>query len=143
MRPDDYFPALAKAGYSVTSAAAREYNCIAWAAGVSDQWWWPDPAEINPWPTGAPREETLSAFVEAFRTLGYELCDVADLEAGFEKVALYAKEGAPRHAARQLPSGRWTSKLGVLEDVEHTLEGLVGEWYGTVTHILKRPRRTG
>ena len=43
------------------------------------------------------------------------------LEPGFEKVALYALGGVPKHAARQLSSGRWSSKLGDLEDVEHTL----------------------
>jgi hypothetical protein len=61
------------------------------------------------------------------------------VEPGYEKVALYALAGLPKHAARQLPGGRWTSKLGPLEDVEHALEGLIGTWYGNVVQILKRP----
>ena len=64
------------------------------------------------------------------------------LEAGYEKVALYALAGVPKHAARQLPGGGWTSKLGELDDIEHTLEGLVGSWYGNVVQILKRPVAT-
>jgi hypothetical protein len=91
------------------------------------------------WPAGARREETIAAFVEAFQTLGYVLCPDDRLEPGFEKVALYARDGAPKHAARQLPNGRWTSKLGELEDVEHTLDGITGNWYGAVVHVLKRP----
>lgn len=41
--------------------------------------------------------------------------------------------------ARQLPSGLWTSKLGEMEDIEHTLRGLKGDIYGAATGFLKRP----
>jgi hypothetical protein len=44
-----------------------------------------------------------------------------------------------KHAARQLPSGRWTSKIGVLEDIEHSLRDLEGDEYGTATVLMKRP----
>jgi hypothetical protein len=61
------------------------------------------------------------------------------LEVGFEKIALYATpDGEPTHAARQLLNGKWTSKLGRWQDIEHELDGLVGELYGTVRRILKR-----
>jgi hypothetical protein len=43
------------------------------------------------------------------------------------------------HAARQLPGGRWTSKLGNREDIEHDLNAVSGEAYGTVVMVLKRP----
>jgi hypothetical protein len=94
---------------------------------------------VSSWPASARREETLAALVEAFQSLGYTTCADDSLEPGFEKVALYALGGAPKHAARQLPNGRWTSKLGELEDVEHTLDGLNGVWYGSVVEILRRP----
>ena len=45
----------------------------------------------------------------------------------------------PKHAARQLPSGRWTSKLGFLEDIEHALHDLEGTEYGAVVLVMKRP----
>jgi hypothetical protein len=34
------------------------------------------------------------------------------------------------------------AKLGELEDVEHTLDGLVGTWYGSVVQVFKRPLST-
>ena len=73
------------------------------------------------WPLGVRREVTIAAFVEAFQSLGYETCTEGNLENGVIKVALFADEaGKPTHAARQLPDGCWTSKLGELEDIEHT-----------------------
>jgi len=94
---------------------------------------------VSFWPAGIRREETVAAFVEAFQALGYVPCADDQPGPGFEKVALYARAGVPKHAARQLPNGRWTSKLGELEDVEHTLDGLAGSWYGSVVQVLKRP----
>ncbi len=123
-----FFPNLAGTGYVLTSPADTIYNCIAWAAGVSNDWWWPDPMGVSFWPASVRREETIAAFREAFQSLGYVPSADDSLEPGFEKVALYALAGAPKHAARQLPNGRWTSKLGELEDVEHLLNGLTGSW---------------
>jgi hypothetical protein len=47
--------------------------------------------------------------------------------------------GMPTHAARQRPSGSWTSKMGNAEEIEDELRALEGEIYGTVVLILKRP----
>ena len=142
-RLDDLFPALRGTGFLVTSPRSRDYNCIAWAAGDTAVWWWPDPDPDNDaihWPAGVPREETRAAFVAAFATPGYQPCPTEDQEPGWEKVALFAgPDDVPTHAARQLPSGRWTSKLGFLEDIEHALHDLEGVWYGTVVQVLKRP----
>jgi hypothetical protein len=72
---------------------------------------------------------------------GYRRCENADLEQGFEKVAFYVKDGEPEHVARQLENGIWGSKLGLDEDIEHSaLEGLMGEKFGRVEIIMKRPR---
>lgn len=133
------FPALAATTYLITSPPERGYNCIAWAAGRTDAWWWPDTAGFEYWPAGVPRLETLNAFQQAFATLGYATCSDASFEAGWEKVALFVLDGLPTHAARQLPNGRWTSKLGPEEDIEHELNGLVGPCYGSVAAILRRP----
>ncbi|MCI0639048.1 MAG: hypothetical protein L0Y72_20655 [Gemmataceae bacterium] len=134
-------PGLQKTTFRVTSPATRDYNCIAWAAGDTTHWWWPDVDCDNDaiyWPPGAALEESLDAVVAAFATLGYAPCSGEELEPGFEKVALFAKESIPTHAARQLPSGRWTSKLGLREDIEHDLHALGGDVYGTAVLILKR-----
>jgi hypothetical protein len=87
-----------------------------------------------------PREATIEAFQAAYRTLGYEVCNTPDYESGFEKIALYALGSDPKHAARQLPSGEWTSKLGRWIDIAHTLGGLEGPEYGTVVAYMKRPQ---
>lgn len=68
------------------------------------------------------------------------MCAGEELETGFEKVALFADaDGFATHAARQLNNGRWTSKLGELEDIEHALRDLEGVEYGTVVLVMKRP----
>jgi hypothetical protein len=140
---ESLFPRLQPSAYRVTSPRTRDYNCIAWAAGETHRWWWPDPDPENDavyWPAGVPREETLPAFLAAFATLGYVPCAADAPEAGFDRIALFADTaGVPTHAARQLPSGRWTSKLGFLEDIEHDLHDLSGAEYGAVVQILRRP----
>jgi len=81
----------------------------------------------------------VDAFAAVFVALGYTRCSGDALESGFEKVALFADEEVPTHAARQLPNGRWTSKLGFQEDIEHDLHALSGDVYGQVRLLLKRP----
>lgn len=124
--------------YRITSPVDRAYNCIAWAAGVSNRWWWPSLDTY--WPPEIALEETLDAFVLAYGSLGYEVCPDGALTPDLEKVAIYSKAGLPTHAARQLPNGMWTSKCGPQEDIEHTLDGLNGLQYGAPTIFLSRPR---
>lgn len=134
------FPRLVNTGYSVKSPPSQYYNCIAWAAGATDRWWWPDSFGISYWPSSAPRAETLDAFIEAFESLGYMACQDAEYEEGFQKIAIYADpDGRPKHAARQVASNTWTSKLGKIEDIEHALEGLEGSGYGSIAVFMKRP----
>lgn len=138
---EDCFPYLMNSDYSIESPATIEYNCIAWAAGDTEAWWWPDPQYVHYWPPSIPRTETIEAFIKAYEILGYTICEDAGYESGFEKIAIFVGDkGKPTHAARQLSSGYWTSKLGWWEDIEHTtLDGLEGKWYGSVAIILKRP----
>jgi hypothetical protein len=141
-RLEERFPGLRGTFHRVTSPATRDYNCIAWAAGDTAHWWWPD---VDPeddavfWPPGVALEERPAAFVAAFATLGHAPCSGEEAELAFEKVALFARDSVPTHAARQLPDGRWTSKLGRREDIEHDLNAVTGELYGTVVLFLKRP----
>lgn len=134
------WPNLTKTIYEITSKFTSEYNCIAWAINKEDdRWWSPTPEEDYYWPEGAPREQTLKAFTIAFQICGYEICSNGEIEAGFEKIAIYVTEdGKPQHVARQLDNGMWTSKLGRYEDITHELEGLVGKLYGNVQQFMKR-----
>ena len=133
------YPNLALTEYTVTSPKSQEYNCFAWVVGDQSRWWQPTPEDEFYWVPGVPMEETLSAYIQAYQTLGYATCDNAILEVGYKKIALYVNDqGVPTHAAKQLLTGKWSSKLGWLEDIEHELEGLVGEKYGKIGQVLKR-----
>jgi hypothetical protein len=142
-------PNLREEDYQVMSPEDWGYNCIAHAANKNDVPWWPmeEGTEGVFWPEGVPRKETLDAFIAAFGTQKYVLCEGPELEAGFEKIALYTDEnGTPTHAARQLPlSGAWISKLGDWEDIEHkSLASLEAEpggepAYGKAICFMKRP----
>lgn len=140
---ESVFPNMVRSSYEVTSPATDSYNCIAWAAGVTHQWRWPDPLGDEYWPVDAPRIATLEAFVLAFQSVGYTLSTEAELESSFEKVAIFVGlDAVPAHAARQLGSGTWTSKLGVQVDIMHgTLECMEGDLYVSVVQIKKRPWR--
>jgi len=135
------FPKLKTSSlFAVTSPPDEQYNCIAWAAQDTARFWWPDRMQTAFWPAMAPRAETIEAFVAAFASLRYEECDSPELEADFQRVAIYAIEDRPTHAARQLPNGRWTSKLGKAEDIQHLPEDIEGSLYGRVVRILRRRR---
>jgi hypothetical protein len=136
------FPDLDRSGYRITSPATQAYNCIAWAAGDTENWWWPGPLGESFWPQSVPRHETLDAFVAAYATLGFERCESGTFAPGFEKLALYVDaQGKPTHAARQLEDGTWTSKLGTEEDIAHVaVDALEGALYGRIACFLVRPR---
>ena len=141
-----YFSRMNGGNYEVTSEETAVYNCIAYAAHADDAWWWP--AEGIPgvhWPEDVPCEETVEAFLAAYATLGFAPCADAGHEHGVEKIALYCDgSGTPTHAARQLASGRWTSKLGEWEDIEHHTPDVLESrspdelGYGSVTIYLSR-----
>ena len=143
-----FLPNLKSGEYRVTSDADRGYNCIAWAAGDSERWW--DPVNPNAyWPPGVERGESVGTVQAGLRTVGFESCESGELEEGVEKIALFEHEGEFTHVARQLDSGRWTSKLGRDCDIEHELkmvENVSGPWvayrYGVVVAFMRR-RRAG
>jgi len=144
MTPKDVdFPNLNSGSWNVTSPPDVAYNCIAFAAGRTDVVWWPDDfpdPQSDYWPERILREESIAAFVQLFESLGYEICADGSLEAAYEKIAIYALEQKPTHAARQLDSGFWTSKLGVEEDIVHEKPELLdGPCYGGVVRFMRRP----
>ena len=134
-------PGLIDESFTITSPPDPAYNCVAYAAGVTDDWW--SPAGIYPWPN-APRTPEIAGLISVFRGQGYELCADADNEDGYEKVALYTANGLWTHAARQLPSGQWSSKIGIHEDIIHqSPQSLAGETYGEVHCLMRRKRPDG
>lgn len=136
------FTRLQSDPFDLTSPCTPEYNCIGWAAGDDHHWWWPGEKY---WPGGGRADDSVTAFIAAFATLGYACYDSATHDPGFEKIALYAddQDGRVTHAARQLSDGRWTSKLGRAWDITHSIDGVCGPRpaYGRVAQILRRPLR--
>jgi hypothetical protein len=130
------FPRLKPANHRITSPASADYNCIAWAAQDTEHWWQPGVF----WPVELPADDFgITALERAFLILGFENCPEGSLEAGFLKVALYGSDLLYTHAASQLPTGKWTSKLGRAEDIEHdTPDDVAGGVYGEVVGFMKR-----
>lgn len=144
-----YFPNLEADGdFVITSPSTYDYNCIAWALGYNNKWLWPLDEDcdildgVEYWPDGLPRTEDIGNIIEAFKMEGYELCSNCNFEQGYTKVALYSIDCKATHAARQLDSGKWTSKLGPLNDITHgTPFSIEGDMYGKVHCIMKRPEK--
>jgi hypothetical protein len=113
------FPKLFGDRYRIASPRTKKYNCIAWAAGKSDLWWEPPPHGY--WPDGVLADGSIEAAVQLFESLGYTRADQDDvhLEDGVVKIAVYGDAAGYTHAARQLPNGKWISKIGKLQDIEH------------------------
>lgn len=137
MPADEIFPRLTEDNHEQASASDVRYNCIAWAVRDTDHWWQPGAY----WPVEVSRDEHgIGALEAAFKELGFVECPDGKLEPGLDKVALYGSAFMYTHAARQLPDGRWTSKLGKAEDITHdTPDDVAGGLYGEVVEFMMRP----
>ena len=115
---------------SARSAHRRDHRLAGGVQSVAD-------ADARALPRLAPGG--LSTGHAAFAAVGYAVCLNGELKAGVEKIVLYVKEDRPTHAARQLPDGWWTSKLGQEADIEHdTPETVGGGIYGEPNVFLSR-----
>ena len=131
------FPNLDNEDLKIVEPATRRYNCIAYAAGDTTKWWWPD--GINYWPPRATLDSKIESLEEAFAGLGFEPCGNAENEDGLQKVALYEVQGVMKHAAAQMPNGRWRSKMGQGPVIEHNSpESLANGIYGSPTVFMRR-----
>ena len=132
------FPNLRSEEFTVVEPPSEQYNCIAYAAGDTSQWWAHIPGSY--WPPHATRSASVASLREAFAGLGYEQCDDSRVEDGYQKVALYETEGVWTHAAMQVPNGAWRSKMGEGPLIEHrSPESLAGGPYGNVHCFMRRP----
>lgn len=139
------FPNLNASNAEVTSPRSNLYNCFAWAFEDDNRWWEPGSMYCY-WPEGVRPEVTVCAFEEVLALHGYVSCEDGVLEEGVQKIALYGHDGPDgivriTHAARQLADGRWTSKLGNLEDIVHNhADDIAGPSYGFVVAYFSRDR---
>jgi hypothetical protein len=113
------------------------------AVGDLAQFW--DQIDIKGyyWPPSAGSVDTLAGWVSIFEIHGYTETADRTLEIEYEKIAIYESADGPEHVARQKASGLWTSKMGRGVDIEHTLEGLEGDFCGKVVKIMKRKCQGG
>ena len=131
------FPRLSSEGFEIVGDPTDQYNCIAYAAGDTTEPWihYTD----YYWPENATRSANIQSLVEVFASLGFEQCGDSRIEEGYEKVALYEREGEWLHAAVQMPNGRWRSKMGQEAVIEHrSPESLSGGMYGNPTVYMRR-----
>jgi hypothetical protein len=97
------FPRLSSEGFEIIDEPSDRYNCIAYAAGDTNEWW--DHNEDHYWPSSTTRSESIESLKEVFFGLGFEQCVDSTLEDGYEKVALYEEHGMWTHAALQTSTG--------------------------------------
>jgi len=142
-RLESVLPAIKDFYYAATSEETDAYNCIAWALNDTRQCWWPTPKYACYWPPGVARDNSQATVIRIFELHGYQVCETPDTELGFEKIAIYEHPAfGVEHVARQLESGRWTSKIGEWEDIEHENPSMLEcEDYGRVVRFMRRNRK--
>lgn len=130
------------------------YNCIAWAAVVTDCWWDKLPMDKRPsyrhidgvkfdWPFNVPDEFSTRVLIEIFENIKFVICATGDYEEGFKKVVIYELNGEATHMARQITwgedRGAWTSKLGASFRISHeSPKSLEGNIYGYAVLYMKK-----
>lgn len=99
---------------------------------------WPGSSDF-PLPSGVSGRDELEILIQFYLDSGYAKCESGASEEGYKKVAIYVNQDGPTHAALQLDSGHWTSKLGSSEDIEHdTVMALEGALYGQAMVFLRK-----
>lgn len=134
------FPRSEEEPFDITSPQDKSYNCIAWAAQIDNRFCWPGHHPSEFWPPTLKKEETIDALMAFYELYGYVVCADDKFEEGFDKIALFEKDGKPTHAARQLGPDLWSSKLGREWDVSHTLAAMQDGYYGNPTVFMKRKK---
>ena len=141
---EEVCPILKEISYKITSPRDARYNCVAYAVGDLQNFWYDVAIKGYYWPPGVPSADTLEGWIKVFEIHGYRETQDSSLEPEYEKIAIYASEHYPEHVARQKASGAWTSKMGKDIDIEHpSLECLEGDSYGKVVKIMKRKCQGG
>ena len=133
------FPRLVYEQFEIIDPASGQYNCVAYTAGDTSRPWSDEPEDY--WPPQLARSPTAQGLQNLFRWLGFRKCTGPRLEAGYQKVAIYAIRELWTHTALQMTNGRRLSKLGREGSlIEHeTPRSVTGNLYGNVyPHMRKR-----
>lgn len=131
-------PLRSDPNFHLTSNCTFEYNCIAFAMGMTDRW---VDIAYHPWHWWPPVEkgQTKDHLKNAFIYFGFEECGLDDaIETDYDKVALYEKDDKWTHAAKIVAEGIYHSKFGASFDGEHSRGNVLRLKYGEVYLIMKR-----
>jgi hypothetical protein len=125
--------------------------------GDKERHWWP-PGTLatarsnllkplgppDAWPVDLPPDNSLPNVQALLRRLGFVDCtdDKAIDPRTTVVVAIFLYDDrTPAHFAEQLANGKWLSKLGGGNDIEHrTTQSVEGGANGTLAHKMCRPR---
>ena len=133
---ESWFPNIIGKSYKMPQVDERDYNCIAFTLDIY-KWTWPSQKS---WPKDIPRNPRLKSFELFYNKHGYVDYNMNhSYEKGFDKIAIYTKEGVVTHACKQFVNS-WRSKCGRFI-IEHQLDWLCGntpDAYGDVSLIMKK-----
>lgn len=122
--------------------ATIRYNCMAWAMGLWDEWYWPSSEILD----SKNEEEQTLYFCDELHDYGYVQCDeesaMIDLWALFDekgKFKKYTHMSVRNVSAKDkfLHGYDWESKLGSSERIFHPRYSLEGNIYGKVVMHFK------
>lgn len=127
-----HFPNLTNESLQIKSRQTDDYNCVAWAVGIDDDW-------IQFKDEYGNLDVNLSTYIKYFQALGFSITEDRAFVNGIHRIAIYYVSGEFKHVSFQLADGIWASKMGDWEDIHHqTLESLVGPSYGTELTIMQK-----
>ena len=135
----DHLPNMKDDDAKFTSMNTWDYNCVGYAVGDYN-WWQHENIRESYWPPNVKRDGFAHNYVEALKTVRFEVCDSGEYESEYEKIAIYHKGGKFKHVALQLSDVLWGSKLGEYEDIEHRFSEIEGGSYGKIYCYMKRER---
>lgn len=138
----------------IKSPITPKYNCVAYSLNREDIWYESiDNDDIRNglcvllqrsiiWPEALSKGILINNYLELYKLNGFEKVNDLDIsvEVGYVKIAIYGNtEQVFTHVCRQMEDGKWVSKLGSFQDVEHDdLEVLEGSHYGKVMVVMKK-----
>ena len=127
------YPRLRDGEWKVTGEATCKYNCIEWSLCQDDEWVWPQVDDAG----DDDGTVEISDFDEFYQDKGFTICGTSSADCRPEcrkrKVALFAKNGEPTHASKEiLDGGWWESKRGKNIKIMHKLDQMEGGDYGDV-----------
>lgn len=133
-RRSRYFPNLTEQNFFFKSLKTDDYNCAAFVLNIEDEW-------IEFKDEYGNLDVNLQTYINYYKSKGFEEIDSIEIEDNKFKIAIYyIKESLEfKHVAFQIAKGKWKSKLGDWEDIEHeNLETLFGSSYGNAVVYMRK-----